>query len=264
MVLLIVDDEAEILNGILEGVDWKQLEYDSILTAKSYEQAIGCFATQRIDVLLCDIEMGDKNGLDLILEVNKSFPETECIILSCHDDFTYARAAVSLKCLNYVLKPVPYEILTEELQKASSEIHRKQKRNLLEEYGKSYMMEIREQVDIEEQEDLVREAVKYIKEHITEDILVETVAEKVCVSSRHLSRLFKQEFHKTVKDYISDQKMLLAGQILRDSNLSITMVADKVGYGNYSYFIKLFRKYYGMTPREFQKKEMKEKGENRA
>ena len=46
--------------------------------------------------------------------------------------------------------------------------------------------------------------------------------------------------------------ILLAGELLRDNKLTITMVSDCVGFGNYSYFTEQFKKYYGMTPREYQ------------
>lgn len=67
-----------------------------------------------------------------------------------------------------------------------------------------------------------------------------------------MTRLFKKQFDQTVTDYVLQQRMMLAGELLRESKLSVTMVSDKVGYGNYSYFIKLFKKFYGKTPREYQ------------
>ena len=252
MNLLIVDDEAQIIQGIMEGVDWGQLPFEKVLTVKSYEQALEIFRTETVEVLLSDIEMAAHSGLELIAWVNEHFPETECIILSCHEEFHYARKAVELKCLNYVLKPVPYEILTAELLRAAEAVRHKHSQSMLEDYGKVYVKQMGGQLQEGDQADVVQRAADYVREHIGEDIPVETLAKEMHVSPRHLGRLFKKELNQTVSDYITSQKMLLAGELLQETRLSVTMVADRVGYGNYSYFIKLFKKSYGMTPREYQ------------
>lgn len=254
MHLLIVDDEAQIIQGIMNGIQWELLCFDEIMTAKSYEQAQGIFQNNKVDILLSDIEMSDKSGLDLIAWVNREYPDTECIILSCHDEFDYARRAVGLKCLSYVLKPVPYEILTQELWKASEAVRQKHSQVMLENYGRVYMKQISDSVDIQDTEDILGKAMEYIKAHLSDDISVEALAKEVHVSPRHLGRLFKKEFDQTVSDYILTQKMMLAAKLLQTTRLSVTMVADKAGYTNYSYFIRLFRKFYGMTPREYQQK----------
>ena len=118
MNLLIVDDEVQILQGLLSGIRWELLQFQEVLTAKNYSQAVEAFQNWQIDILLSDIEMTDQSGLDLIEWVNEHYPETECIILSCHDEFDLARRAVGLKFLDYVLNPIPYEPLTEVLKQA--------------------------------------------------------------------------------------------------------------------------------------------------
>ena len=122
MRLLIVDDEYFARQGIMDGVNWEVLEFEEVLQAGSYGEAVEVFEQQtarnkRIDILLCDIEMPDESGLELIEWVGGHSPETECIILSCHDEFDFARQAVRLKCLDYILKPVRYDFLTEVLGK---------------------------------------------------------------------------------------------------------------------------------------------------
>ena len=118
MKLLIVDDEMYAVQGILDGVDWETLGFEEVLTAYSYTQAVKKMQDTFVDVMLCDIEMPDESGLELVAYANAHSPGTACIILSCHDEFDYARQAVKLDCLDYVLKPVRYETLTEILQKA--------------------------------------------------------------------------------------------------------------------------------------------------
>ena len=119
MRILVVDDEYFAVQGILNGVNWDVLPYEEILQAGSYGQAVELLTPKPVDVVLCDIEMPDESGLELIAWVNEHWPETECIILSCHDEFDYARQAVSLNCLEYALKPVRYDRLTQMLRHAA-------------------------------------------------------------------------------------------------------------------------------------------------
>lgn len=253
MNLLIVDDELYAIQGILEGVRWDYLEFKEVLTAKSYSHAIDLFQTHSIDIMLCDIEMPDKSGLDLIGWTNIYSPETECIILSCHDEFDFARRAVSLKCLDYVLKPVPYELLTAVLKKSADVVKEKHKQTAFENFGKVYVHHLAEKTIVDnDNHDWVDVVAKYISNHISESMSVENLANMVYVSPDHLTRSFKKRFNLTVSDYIMQQRMLMAEELLIKTNLSVTIISAEVGYGNYSYFIKLFRKFFGKSPREYQ------------
>jgi len=253
MNLLIVDDEFYVIQGILDGVRWDMLTYGNILTANNCEQAIEIFAKNQIDVLLCDIEMPGGSGLELIAWTNANSPDTECIVLTCHDDFDYARQAVKLNCLDYVLKPASYDLLGDVLKKAGSVLRDKRSQSLYSNYGKIYVQNMTNQAAEEmTEEDIVEQVAKYINEHIADSLMIEELARMVHVSHNHLTRSFKKRFNQTVIDYINKQRMIMAGELLKDSKASISMVSDWVGFDNYSYFTKQFKKYYGKTPREYQ------------
>lgn len=251
MRLLIVDDEYFAIRGIMDGVNWEVLQFDEILQAGSYGQAVELLERQPVEILLCDIEMPDESGLELIEWVNGHYPDTECIILSCHDEFDFARQAVRLKCLDYILKPVRYEFLTEVLGKAMETVEKKHRQSALEDYGKLYVESIA-QSRKKDSIDVVDTVVDYINQHLSEELSVRSFANMAYVSPDHLTRSFKKRFSMTVSDYILQRRMTLAGELLRDNKLTITMVSDCVGFGNYSYFTEQFKKYYGMTPREYQ------------
>lgn len=251
MKLLIVDDEYFARQGIINGVNWEVLDYEEILQAGSFAQAVELLEKEKIEVLLCDIEMPDENGLELISWVNEHSPDTECIILSCHDEFDFARRAVSLKCMDYILKPVRYDFLTEILHKAYVCKKEKEQQTALEDYGKRYIDSLKNECK-KESTDVVELVAHYIDEHLSKDLSVRTLANMAYVSPDHLTRSFKKRYQKTVRDYILQKRMMLAGELLKDKSLTVTMVSDTVGFGNYSYFTEQFKKYYGMTPREYQ------------
>ncbi len=254
MTILIVDDEPLILQGILNGVDWAQLQYKKVLTAKNCVQAREYLEQMPIEVLLTDVEIGDENGLDLIQWVNANHPEIKSIVLSCHDEFVFAQRAVRLECFDYILKPITYENLTQVLYRVQRRVLQEQNQLLMERYGKAYVQNMKDTPPERSTEDVLETVKQYVQQHIGEDMSVEILAKEAHVSSRHLNRLFQKYLGTTVSDYITNQRMLLAGQLLRTTQMSVTWISDRVGYSNYSYFIKQFKKFHGMTPGEYQKK----------
>lgn len=254
MNLLIVDDEIFAIQGILDGVKWENLSLDKVLTANSYSQAVNIFLDNKIDILLCDIEMPYGSGLDLVEWVKDHYPGTECIFLTCHDEFSFASQAIKLKCLDYVLKPVPPDVLTNILSKAILTISEREEHKAYQEYGKLYMQKLQGNTEEEgyQNQNSVEKVEIYIKEHISENLTVEGLAKYVFLSSDYLTRSFKKKYNMTLNNYITEQRLFLAKELLIKNELSISMISAKVGIGNYSYFTKIFKKMYGKTPREFQ------------
>nr|WP_283246413.1 helix-turn-helix transcriptional regulator [Paenibacillus sp. Marseille-Q4541] len=79
------------------------------------------------------------------------------------------------------------------------------------------------------------------------------IAQAISLSMYELSRLFKQETGQSIIDYINFQRIKAAVQLLENHNLSITDIAQMVGYNDVNYFIKVFKKMNGITPKQFRK-----------
>lgn len=254
MKLLIVDDEIYAIQGILDSVDWQKLAFEEVLTANSYAQAVNEFMKQPIDILLCDIEMPYGSGLDLVEWVKAHYPETECIFLTCHSDFDFARQAIELQALDYVHKPAVPSKIEKVLQKAIDIIKARAQSHKYEDYGRRYINELSHTDDevVSKPQDVVEKVKQYIQTHISENITVDDLAGLVYLSADHLRRVFKKQEDITIVDYIIKKRLELAKTLLEQDKLTITMISAKVGYNNYSYFTKMFKKMYGMTPREYQ------------
>jgi len=131
--LLIVDDERLIVEEIKLKVDRGKLGILNVFTAYSMRQAMEVIENNKINIILCDIEMPRGSGLELLSWVKEHSPKTESIFLTCHADFTYAKEAVRLGSLEYILKPVPTEELEAAIVKAINKISKDSK---LEEYSR--------------------------------------------------------------------------------------------------------------------------------
>lgn len=109
--LLIVDDEIHAIRGIEAELEWDKLGISTIHTATNARQAKEVFNNHPIDIMICDIEMPEVNGLQLLAWVKEFYPSTESLFLTCHSDFHYAKEAIHLGSLDYILKPAPaYEL----------------------------------------------------------------------------------------------------------------------------------------------------------
>jgi two-component system, response regulator YesN len=131
--LMIVDDEVIAIKGIECDIDKERLDIEELFTAFDINQAKEVLNKHRIDIILCDIEMPQGNGLELLAWVRENYPRTECIFLTCHASFDYAKQAIELGSLDYLLKPIPSDKLEAVLLKAIEKINKSSK---LEEYSK--------------------------------------------------------------------------------------------------------------------------------
>jgi two-component system response regulator YesN len=109
--LLIVDDERHAVRGIKAGVEWETLGISVVHEAYNIRTAKEIMSDSKIDVLICDIEMPQGNGFELLHWVKIHCPDTEAMFLTCHADFSYAQKAIQLGSCDYMLKPVRYSEL---------------------------------------------------------------------------------------------------------------------------------------------------------
>lgn len=254
MKLLIVDDEILAIQGLLDDIPWDRLHYDTILTANSYAQAVNIFMSHQIDVMLCDIEMPYGSGLDLVKWVKAHYEKTICIFLTCHDDFSFARQAIKLQCLGYILKPADTEEVVEYLVQAAKKVQKDNKLEIYCEYGEVYVNNIANEARAIGSKDVLEEVEKYIHTHIADDLPLEQLAGIANVSLTHMGRLFKKKHNLSTVDYITRVRMELARELLTCKDLTVSAIAAKTGYNSYSYFTKTFTRYYGMPPRDYRKK----------
>jgi two-component system response regulator YesN len=116
-VVLIVDDEVHAIEGLRRGVAWESLGVSRLLSARNIRQAKKILLQEAVDIVVCDIEMPQGSGLDLVSWMNASRPGIDAVFLTCHAEFDYARKAVRLGSFDYLLKPVPYRDLERVLRR---------------------------------------------------------------------------------------------------------------------------------------------------
>lgn len=126
MKILIVDDQPDVVKGILSGVNWERVGVDAAFGAHSGEEAKQVLQEEHIDILLCDIEMPGENGLEFFSWVRERYQDVKCIFLTAHADFTYAQKALKLEAADYLLQPASYAGVESSILRVSERIREEQ------------------------------------------------------------------------------------------------------------------------------------------
>ena len=123
--ILIVDDEPLIRRGLKTIIHRISSEFIVMAEASNGFEALELVKRNEPDVIISDIKMPEKDGLDLAKEINEKYPNIFIVILSGYDDFCYAQRAIKYKVYDYVLKPIDSENLENLLKRINSEIENK-------------------------------------------------------------------------------------------------------------------------------------------
>ncbi len=419
MKLLIVDDQQAITESIRTGICWKETGVEEVFTANSADEAKLLITNFPVDVLLTDIEMPGDSGLALVRWVKEKNFSIKSIFLTSHADFSYAKEAIGLGGVDYILQPARYEEIQAAVARACEQIKEARKiswmremeqtlqdqkdvflcsmiaqaelgnrggagdvlhqilqvldrtgedqvlgmvqiamkeepreidewsegigekvfNNVLDEIfedtGAEICTTLREQLysilvicgktELDEElwlqkleryyhfldekvrmapqlsystlmqvtdpsltekccafytkpghrihvakglypeteglrdenDERIRKAEEYIHSHIYKNISRAEVAEVVYLNEEYFSKLFSKYTGWTFKDYVIKEKMKVASQLLANTNLSVSVIATKTGFDNFSHFSRTFKKLTDMTPQEYRKSHQK-------
>lgn len=148
--VLLVDDEADVLQAMKKKIDWEALGFCLAGTAENGQEALEMAEQLHIDVVMTDIKMPYMDGLTLCKNLKQSYRNMKVIIYSGFDDFEFAREAVHLEAEEYLLKPIS----AGDMEAAFSKVRKKldqeydEYRNLnrLSEYYRKSLPAMREQL----------------------------------------------------------------------------------------------------------------------
>ena len=98
----------------------------------------------------------------------------------------------------------------------------------------------------------IRTILDYISENYTEPITIDELADTVNLSKHYFMRFFKKYMGMTCIEYINDYRLNIATNLLLTTGMQITEVASRIGINNLSYFNRIFKKKYNMTPKDYR------------
>jgi len=125
-----VDDEASMRAGIRESIDWSDSGFILAGEAPDGEMALSLMQEIMPDILITDVRMPFMDGIELSRQAKKTMPWIKIIILSGHDEFEYAKQAITIGVEDYLLKPVTSAMLMETLTGVANRIDKERRSNI--------------------------------------------------------------------------------------------------------------------------------------
>lgn len=110
---------------------------------------------------------------------------------------------------------------------------------------------------VEVKDNRIHQTMTYIRKHLDSHLDIDMLADKACMSKDHYIRVFKRETGETPNVYITKRRIEKAELALVTSDLPIKGIAQLLGYSDYSYFNRLFRKNAGITPQQYRENHQK-------
>lgn len=135
MNILFVDDETDLLDGIINEINFDQLGITGVYTADNAVQAKRILQTIPVDILVTDIEMPNVSGIELLEWATSNGLALITIFCTAYSDFNYAKKAIDLKVFDYFLKPFFYKDLQQKIANAVREAKKRDEENQLREDG---------------------------------------------------------------------------------------------------------------------------------
>ncbi|MBD5142013.1 MAG: AraC family transcriptional regulator [Ruminococcus sp.] len=168
--------------------------------------------------------------------------------------FVVSAAMIARFCIHYGMTPeLAYQLSDIYIMQADecqieSQVHAIHKK-MLEDYTRK-MQRVKNNKIYSKQ---IVKAIEYISEHLHSKITLHDVAKYLKISDAYLSRLFQQETDMTFNNYVNQEKITAAANLLRYSSYSDLEISNLFCFSSQSYFIKIFKKYFGMTPKLYKK-----------
>jgi YesN/AraC family two-component response regulator len=229
--ILLVDDDEIFREELSEC-----LEDYGVIEASTGGEALEILKKpNEIDIVLLDVMMPGRRGTDVLSEIKRLEPEMSVIMLTGHSSKDIAIDALRGNADDYIEKPVDVPLLLESIR---NQLHGRD--GSRDEYPPGA-------------EGKIAHVAEFLARNYQKRVSLDDVAGLVCLSPKYLSRLFKEKTGKGFNEYRLGVKMEKAGEMLRETGLTVNEISYRLGYSNMESFIRMFKKTKGMTPTEYRK-----------
>ncbi len=232
---VILDDNRLVVSATKKMIDGFDLPIESAGTAFDGISGLTLIREEQPDIILTDIRMPGYDGLQMLEKLREESIGSKFIIISGYGSFEYARRVIQLGAKDFLLKPVAEDELLSVLRRVISELDAEHQQT--EEEDRHYSPR-------------VEAAMKWVEQHIHEQISQTDAGEALGISSSHLSRIFKKETKMGFNAYVNRRKMETARVLLQNPKNKVYEVAKQLGYNDYAYFFQVFKKTFGYSPKD--------------
>lgn len=248
--ILIVEDEAIIRKGLVYGHDYASMDCVVIDEADDGQQAIDKIREHQPDIVIIDINLPLKNGLEVLEETQDE--RYSAIILSGYSDFKYAQKAIELKVVDYLTKPLDSSKLRVAIERAiqnqKDQVNLGQLESQKQDLINIKLFELNDMVS----DDLVKEMIKYIQDNFSQKFSMVDVAKRLGYSETHLTNKFRENTGTTFNDYLNRYRISKAIEFMKTGVLDVSVLSTMTGYSSPQYMDKVFLKYIGVSMEQYE------------
>lgn len=252
MVKILIAEDEMIERKVLCKTLHKHLgEECTLLEAKNGREAIALFEAEEPQVAILDIEMPGINGLEAARRIRESGKPCVILFLTAFDKFSYAREAISLRALDYLLKPYDEKELILTVEEAIHILDRLTRPGPRQLSAEGILAGEGEEPD--KRISQVRDDIeRYIQKHFADELSMQDVAQAMNYSDAYFCKLFKQCFKVNFSAYLNEYRVEKAKELLTVSRASVREISEQCGYSDSNYFTRVFKRITGMTPSEYR------------
>jgi two-component system, response regulator YesN len=229
MNLLIIDDEPLEIEQLSYLVK-KQYPNWTIYTAEDAVEAKQLVKRHSFPLAFVDIQLPGDSGLDFCEYLRTNDIDTEVVLITAYQDFRYAKQAIRLNVLDYLVKPV----IEKELF------------NMIEDF-------LQKNAFTQTKSILINKVLEIVHEEYNQKLQLSDLARRVYVTPTYLSKKFTETVGVKFTDYINQFRIQKAKQLMIENpDWSLFQIAEHVGFSSQHHFSNLFKKIEGITPSQFK------------
>lgn len=250
--VLIVEDEDIMRKGLMFMAKWQEVDCIVVGEAVNGQDGLEKIKKYRPDIVIVDINMPVMDGLEMLERSIREYGY-DAIIVSGYGEFEYARRGISLGVTEYLLKPIDYPKLYEAIRKIQAKRNtdttiKNAIRQIDVEKKKLGILDYEERKTGNRYVDLM---IEIIHDKYPTRLTLNDISEQCQMSCTYLNVKFKNETGYTFNDYLNRYRIQKAVDLLRENQYKVYEIAEMVGFSDYKYFIKVFKKYIGCSPARF-------------
>lgn len=244
-VLLAEDDRAQ-RYVYSKMKSWKEYGFSICEQAENGTRALELLREHPVDVVFTDIRMPFVTGIELMKTIKKEQPDILFVLVSSYDEFEYAREGLRLGAVDYMVKPITEEDLSKVLKRVQKMLSEKTKDNSADLFEK-----IAPGVNWEDP--LLKNMSQYVLKNIEQNLSLEEVAAALNLSKDYFGKQIKGKTGMNFRNLYNSFKMEYAKPLIKDGQLKIYEISEKLGYSSADYFTQIFKNSTKMTPAEYKR-----------
>ena len=235
--ILLVEDDMLVRESISLALELKY----NVLQASNCSKAVQQLGNP-IDLVIVDYILPDGNGFELLKEIRKLDPSLPVIMLTAYSTEDLAMEALRNQVTDFIKKPSSIRYLMTKIAE------------LLKEDMEEWHERDDPFVEPAKREEFIMDSVAfYIEKNYSKNLHPCKVASRINMNRTKFCTVFKKRFGQSFSSYLNTMRVKKAAELLKRSDLNIGDVAQFVGFRDASYFSKIFKKIYGVPPKQYKK-----------